>query len=1436
MTALPLTEKELSKDNQSKSELDEFTRDQVRSRPSRSYSHGSEGGSAISRIHSHLSRRQTQPIESDSEDEVDWRPDSVLGSSPVDRSLGLTWKNLTITGAAAGGTINENVSSQFFPPFLRKTKFATMSDKKIIHNSSGCVKPGEMMLVLGRPGAGCTSLLRVLGNRTKGFKGIEGQVMYGSLSSEQATQYRGQIVMDEDESTFFPTLTAQETIDFATRLNMLHDTPDGFRSPEQARRATAEFLFRMLNISHTKDTKVGNEYIRGVSGGERKRVGILEVIAAQGSVYLWDNSTRGLDASTALLYVKSIRKLTDLFGLTTIVTLYQAGNGIYDQFDKILVLENGEQIYYGPRESARPFFEDLGFICADGANVADFLTGVTVPTERRIRSGYESQFPKTGAEIRAQYEDSVIKKNMDAELDYPEVETTKERTANFTNMVQSNKHPGLFAKRAPYTVSFWSQLKASVIRQVQILKGNKTVLFVKQGTNIIQALSVGALFYNAPDNSTGTFLRNGALFTAIVFNVFLAQSEVTDSFVGRSVLTKHRSLAYHHPAAWCLAQIITDIPIVLIQITAFSFPVYFMVGLTNAADTFFKFWFILISVTFCLTAFFRAVGAGFKTFNDASKISGVAVLALLLYSGFMVPKTDMKPWIYWIDPIAYTLNAMLSNEMFSKVINCAGPNLVPAGPGYGSAENQACTGVIGATPGQVTVSGEQYLSALRYDHSHLWRNVGIVWVWWAFFVFLTILGTSAWQSVSSQNGVLAVPRELAKNARLPTDDEESQNPTCASTPVSSSSDGHLDEKKIHERLSENKAIFTWKNLNYTVSTPSGPRQLLDDIHGWVKPGQLGALMGSSGAGKTTLMDVLAQRKTDGTIHGAILVDGAPLPLNFQRSAGYCEQLDVHEPLATVREALEFSALLRQPRSTPREEKLAYVDVIIDLLEMHDIENCLVGHVGGAGLSVEQRKRLTIGVELVAKPSILTFLDEPTSGLDGQAAYNIIRFLKKLAAAGQAILVTIHQPSAQLFYEFDTLLLLAKGGRTVYFGDIGDHGATLKAYFARHNAPCPLGKNPAEHMIDVVSTRKKDWHQVWLESPEHDAMLSELGRIVSETKEHHPQNSIDDEEFATSLWTQIQLVTMRMTKSIYRNPEYVDNKFALHIITGLFTGFTFWQIGNSVSDLNLRMFAIFQFIFVAPGVINQLQPLFIERRDLYDVREKKSRMYSWKAFVTGLIISEMPYLVICAALYFFTFYYTAGFSSASSKAAPSFLMMLLYEFLYTGIGQFIAAYAPNATAAALANPVFTFTMVGYCGVFVPYEQIVDGLRYWLYWINPFTYLMGGLLLFPNWDIVIECSEKELAIFDPPANQTCAQYLEDYMTTPFGMASNLLNPDAQNGCQVCQYRSGSDWLRSLNTKDYYYGWRDIGIVAIFVCSSYALVYLMMKLRTKKSKKAE
>jgi ABC-type multidrug transport system ATPase subunit len=368
---------------------------------------------------------------------------------------------------------------------------------------------------------------------------------------------------------------------------------------------------------------------------------------------------------------------------------------------------------------------------------------------------------------------------------------------------------------------------------------------------------------------------------------------------------------------------------------------------------------------------------------------------------------------------------------------------------------------------------------------------------------------------------------------------------------------------------------------------------------------------------------------------------------------------VHESLATVREALEFSALLRQSRDTPDEEKLRYVDTIINLLELHDLEHTLVG-TPGAGLSVEQRKRLTIAVELVAKPSILIFLDEPTSGLDGQAAFNTVRFLRKLADAGQAILVTIHQPSAQLFAQFDTLLLLARGGKTVYFGDIGDNADTLNAYFARYGAPCPPEANPAEHMIDVVSgntPQGRNWSQIWLESAEHDQLIKDLNTMVEEAAAH-PSGTIDDgHEFAATIWTQVKLVTHRMNVSLFRNTEYIDNKFLLHVSLALLNGFSFWMIGDSLTDLQKNLFTVFNFIFVAPGVISQLQPLFIDRRDIYETREKKSKMYHWAPFVTGLIISEIPYLLVCALLYYVCWYFTCGLPSAPEYAGSVFFVVV-----------------------------------------------------------------------------------------------------------------------------------------------------------------------------------
>ncbi|KAK1485692.1 ABC-2 type transporter [Colletotrichum cuscutae] len=1355
------------------------------------------------------------------------------------RELGVTWKNLTVQAVSADASLHENVISQFNIPKLVKESRHKPPLKTILDNTHGCVKPGEMLLVLGRPGSGCTTLLNMLANHRRGYTSVTGDVHYGSMPAEEAQQYRGQIVMNTEEELFFPTLTVGQTMDFATRLKIPFNLPEGVASNEELRQENRDFLLESMGIQHTFDTKVGNEFVRGVSGGERKRVSIIECMATRGSVFCWDNSTRGLDASTALEYTKAVRAMTDVLGLASIVTLYQAGNGIYNLFDKVLVLDNGKEMYYGPMKEARPFMEQLGFICSDGANVADFLTGVTVPTERAIQPGKEKTFPRTAEALRTAYEKSDIYPRMIAEYDFPTLEETKEKTRLFQQGVAGEKHKQIPANSA-LTTSFYTQVRACITRQYQILWGDKATFIITQVSTLAQALIAGSLFYQAPNTSGGLFLKGGALFFALLFNSLLSMSEVTNSFTGRPVLIKHKSFAYYHPAAFCIAQIAADIPVILFQISVFSIVLYFMVGLKTSAAAFFTFWVVVVATTMCMTAMFRSIGAGFTTFDGASKASGFMVTALIMYCGYMIQKSQMHPWfvwIFWINPLAYAFDSLMSTEFYGQLIPCVGPNLVPNGPGYTDSAHQSCAGVAGAIQGSTTLTGDQYLSALSYSHSHVWRNFGIVWAWWVLFVVLTIISTSRWRSSAEGGASLLIPRENAHITKAIRDDEEAQSSEETAAGNGKSDNEKQDSSSNDDNLVRNTSIFTWKNLTYTVKTPSGDRVLLDNVQGWVKPGMLGALMGSSGAGKTTLLDVLAQRKTDGTIHGSIMVDGRELPMSFQRSAGYCEQLDVHEAYATVREALEFSALLRQSRDTPRAEKLAYVDTIINLLELHDLADTLIGTTGN-GLSVEQRKRVTIGVELVSKPSILIFLDEPTSGLDGQSAFNTVRFLRKLADVGQAVLVTIHQPSAQLFSQFDTLLLLAKGGKTVYFGDIGDNAKTIRDYFGRYGAPCPEEANPAEHMIDVVSghlSKGKDWNEVWLASPEHENVTKELDHMIQDAASKPPGTVDDGHEFALAIWDQIKIVTHRMNVSLYRNVDYINNKFALHIFSALFNGFSFWMIGDSVGDIQMRLFTIFNFIFVAPGVLAQVQPLFIDRRDIFETREKKSKMYSWIAFVTGSIVSEVPYLIICAVLYFVCWYYTVGFPGDSSRAGSTFFVMLMYEFVYTGIGQFIAAYAPNAVFASLVNPLIIGILVSFCGVLVPYSQLQTFWKYWMYWLNPFNYLMGSMLVFDIWGTKVDCKRKEFALFDPVNGTTCAEYLADYMQG-MGSSSNLINPEATSGCRVCQYRDGSDYLRTINLMEYYYGWRDAAIVVIFAISSYALVYLLMKLRTKTSKKAE
>lgn len=464
-----------------------------------------------------------------------------------------------------------------------------------------------------------------------------------------------------------------------------------------------------------------------------------------------------------------------------------------------------------------------------------------------------------------------------------------------------------------------------------------------------------------------------------------------------------------------------------------------------------------------MSQIYRSIAASTKTVSQAMAIAGVTTLAIVIYTGFVIPRPLMHPWfkwISWINPVAYAFEGLFVNELHAREFACSA--LVPQGPGYSQVGQQFVCAVAGAVPGQTTVSGDAYLeSQFQYSYSHIWRNLGFMFAFMIFFLFVYLFATEFNSASGSTAEVLVfrrghVPKQLEEAAK---NDEET--PAQAGTGITDTAAANREQHDRVQALAPQTDVFTWKDVCYDIKIKGEPRRLLDNVSGWVKPGTLTALMGVSGAGKTTLLDVLAQRVSMGVVTGDMLVSGRPLDESFQRKTGYVQQQDLHLETTTVREALRFSAMLRQPKSVSRKEKYEFVEDVIKMLNMQDFAEAVVG-VPGEGLNVEQRKLLTIGVELAAKPALLLFLDEPTSGLDSQSSWAIIAFLRKLADNGQAVLATIHQPSAILFQEFDRLLFLAKGGKTVYFGDIGKNSRTLLEYFESNGAEkCGENENPAE---------------------------------------------------------------------------------------------------------------------------------------------------------------------------------------------------------------------------------------------------------------------------------------------------------------------------------------------------------------------------------------
>ncbi|KAJ4150562.1 hypothetical protein LMH87_011307 [Akanthomyces muscarius] len=1371
------------------------------------------------------------------------------------RAAGVAFQHLNIHGYGSATDYQKTVLNTWLSLAGLVTRFLPgrrQSKIEILRDFDGHVHPGEMLLVLGPPGAGCSTFLKTVSGEMNGIYADDGSYFNyrGMDAREMHTRHRGEAIYTAEVDVHFPQLTVGDTLGFAARARQPRNLPPGVDDRARFANHLRDVVMAMFGIAHTVDTRVGNEYVRGVSGGERKRVTIAEAALSGAPLQAWDNSTRGLDSANAIEFCRTLRLQTELFRTTACVSIYQAPQAAYALFDKTLVIYEGRQIYFGSAAEAKQYFVSLGYECPARQTTPDFLTSMTSPIERRARPGWESRVPRTPDDFAAAWKASREHKALQAEIeqykvdhpiDGPDAEAF--RASKRAQQAKSQR------EGSPFTLSYLQQVQLCLWRGWLRLSRDPGLVIGAIIGNFITALIVGSVFYNLPESTSSFFQRGVLLFFACLINAFGSALEILTLYAQRPIVEKHARYALYHPSAEAISSMICDLPYKLVNGITFNVTLYFMTNLRREPGSFFFFLLISYTVVLVTSMLFRTVGSASRSLFQALVPTALIIIGLVMFTGFALPRQYMlgwSKWITWIDPLSYAFEALIVNEFHGRDFPC--DNFIPQASAVGyenvGGVHRVCNS-IGALQGAEFVNGDRYSEQVfSYSFSHRWRNFGIVCAFIVFFLFTYLIAAELVSEAKSKGEVLLYPRSR-KPAFIAAAEKNGDAETgAAHTGSSGSSDSDADAV-----IQRQTAIFQWHDVCYEVKIKKETRRILDHVDGWVKPGTLTALMGVSGAGKTTLLDCLADRTSMGIITGEMLVDGKQRDMSFQRKTGYVQQQDLHLPTSTVREALSFSALLRQPGHVPRAEKLAYVDEVIKLLDMQDYADAVVG-VPGEGLNVEQRKRLTIGVELAAKPPLLLFVDEPTSGLDSQTSWAILNLLEKLTKAGQAVLCTIHQPSAMLFQRFDRLLFLAKGGKTVYFGDIGENSSTMVSYFEGISGlKCPDTANPAEWMLEAIgaapgSHTDVDWHAAWRASPEYEAVQAELERIKAErasTSQHEKYDAASYREFAAPFSLQLRENLVRVFQQYWRQPTYIYSKASLCVLVALFVGFVFFMAKNSMQGLQNQMFAVFQLLTVFGQIVQQSMPQFIIQRDLYEVRERPAKAYSWVVFMLSQILVEIPWNALMGVFMYFCWYYPVGMyrnaeptDAVHERGALMFLYLVVFMIFSGTFSTMVISPFETAEAGGNVSNLFYTMMLIFCGVISTKEQLPAFWR-WMLTVSPFRYMVSGLLSTGVANTVVVCADNEILVMQPYENQTCQQYLGAYASD---MGGSILNGGATSDCQFCPYSTTNGYLANLNS---YYSdrWTYFGVIWIYVAFNIAAAlffYWLARVPKNKFKKGE
>ncbi|TDH71988.1 hypothetical protein CCR75_009450 [Bremia lactucae] len=599
--------------------------------------------------------------------------------------------------------------------------------KQILKNVSGIFKPGTITLVLGQPGSGKSSLMKLLSGRfpTQENVTIEGEVTYNGAPANQLIRRLPQFVSYvTQKDKHYPSLTVKETLEFAHACcggglpereaqHFSNGTSEENQAALDAARAMykhyPDIVIQQLGLDNCQNTVVGDAMTRGVSGGERKRVTTGEMAFGNKYIMMMDEISTGLDSAATFDIITTQRSIAKKFRKTIVISLLQPSPEVFQLFDDIVILNEGHIMYHGPQADALAYFESLGFKCPPRRDVADFLLdlGTDKQSQYEVSTMPSSTIPRSASQYADVFTRSQTYGRMMDELHSPVDEKLIEDRVKHIDSIPE------------FHLNFWQSTLGVVRRQITLTKRDTGFLVGRSIMVILMGLLYSSVFYQFDE--TNAQLVMGLIFNAVMFVSLGQQAQIPMFMAARAVFYKQRRSNFFRTSSFVLSNSVSQIPLGLAECLVFGTMLYWMCGYVSTVEAFLLFEVMLFVTNLAMSAWFFFLSCVSPDLNVANPISLVSILFFILYAGFVITEEQIPSfliWLYWINPFAWSIRALAVNQYTDSSFDTCVYNGIDYCADYGMN------------------MGDYSLSTFNVPTEKFWLWYGIVFMGAAYFCFM----------------------------------------------------------------------------------------------------------------------------------------------------------------------------------------------------------------------------------------------------------------------------------------------------------------------------------------------------------------------------------------------------------------------------------------------------------------------------------------------------------------------------------------------------------------------------------------------------------------------------------------------------------------------------------------------------------------------------